>query len=237
MSPKHPPNIEPVFHRIWIDPDDFTRPSAPPADVHENIASWMGAYPDARHTTWTYAGLLRMAQAYNRPDAGVAMQACAFPAMIADIGRLLVLHIFGGVWVDLKVGLLERPPVFDDPNQTLIVTEHWPQENLPNPNGRLTNSVIASCARHPVIGHTLTRAARNVNARLDASIYHITGATNLEVEHAKFLFRNPSQTTHMIPHYLAWGKYFEVRGGSYNGERNHWSLREQRESPYLEMAR
>ena len=225
-------NIPPAIHRIWIDPNDFWHPSAPPADVRDNLASWMDAYPDWRHTTWTYAGLLRLAQAYNRPDAGKAMMACAFPAMIADLGRLLVLHIFGGVWVDLKVALLERPPVFDDPEQMLILTEHWPQPNLPIPNGRITNSVIGACGGDPVIKAALARACRNVNSRLDASIYHVTGATNLEVELAKAGFRTPHLNAHMIPHDLAWKTYFEVRGGSYNGERNHWSLREQRESPY-----
>jgi mannosyltransferase OCH1-like enzyme len=229
------PNIPRAIHRIWIDPNDPERPSAPPPDVHENIASWMGAYPDWRQTTWTYAGLLRIAQAYHRPDVGKAMTACAFPAMIADLGRLLLLHIFGGVWVDLKVGLLERPPVFEDPNQTLILTEHWPQPNLPIPNGRITNSVIAACGGHPIIKAALLRAAYNVNSRLDASIYHVTGATNLDVETAKYRFRNPSIQIQIIPHQLAWGTYFEIRGGSYNGERNHWSLREQREPIYRDM--
>jgi hypothetical protein len=30
------------------------------------------------------------------PDTGRAIQVCRFPAMQADIGRLLLLYIFGG---------------------------------------------------------------------------------------------------------------------------------------------
>jgi hypothetical protein len=53
-----------------------------------------------------------------------AIQVCRFPAMQADIGRLLLLYIFGGFCVDLKLFGL-RPFLGRLTEYDLVVTEHF----------------------------------------------------------------------------------------------------------------
>jgi hypothetical protein len=109
------------------------------------------------------------------------------------------------------------------------LTEHFVKDDLPIPNGRLSNSFIGASPGNTIIGEALKSTVRNVGRRMKGSIYHVTGATNLEVAlHSEVSPKNYL----MIPHLTAWDYLFSINAGSYNDDGMHWSLREQRENPY-----
>jgi len=225
--------IPKLIHHVWIDPSD--QPSTHqtiPADVLENLSSWRQKEVGYQQKTWLIDEIIALCQSKNLKGAIQAIRSCRFPSMQADIARLACLQIFGGFWVDLKLHLnhrfLDRLSGYD-----LVLTTHFPKEDLPNPSGHLSNSFIGATPNNPLIAKTLEQVVRNVNNRMPGSIYHVTGATNL---------MNALKTTKnqgscfVFPYQTTWGYLFSIRGGSYNKDGMHWSLREARESPYQDLG-
>jgi mannosyltransferase OCH1-like enzyme len=215
---------------MWIDPrNKFANLSTIPQDILDNLESWQNLEFGYRQKIWLLNEVLEICKAQNEDAVAEALHSCRFPSMQADISRLLLLRVFGGFWVDLKLRLNRR---FLDRlvNHVLVLTEHFEKDDLPVPNGRLSNSFIGARLNNQIIATALTSAVSNVNRRMPGSIYHVTGATNLELA-----LRNEQgpEVHFMIPHQTAWDYLFSIIAGSYNGHDMHWSQREQRESPYL----
>jgi mannosyltransferase OCH1-like enzyme len=223
--------IPKTIHHLWINSQNGTSNlSEIPPDVMDNLRSWQLLEVGYQQKVWSIEEILGFCELHKMPEIVQALSACRFPSMKADIARLLILKFFGGFWVDLKLRLNRR---FLDRlvSHHLILTEHFAKDDLPIPNGRLSNSFIGARPNNPVIGQALISSVNNVNRRMGGSIYHVTGATNLEVA----LQSQSDQDNHfMIPHQTAWDYLFSIRGGSYNGKNMHWSIREQQESPYLD---
>jgi mannosyltransferase OCH1-like enzyme len=218
-----------IIHHVWIDPrDQPDYKSTIPPEIQDNLLSWRTLEVGYRQTVWQLPDILDICKNQKKTRIVQALQSCRFPSMQADIARLMLLWIFGGFWVDLKLHLNRR---FLDrlADNDLILTEHFPKIDLPSPDGRLSSSFIGAVPGNLVIAKALASAVRNVNHRMRGSIYHVTGATNLEA--ALLNTKNPGKYL-MLSHQTAWDYLFTIRGGSYNGENMHWSLREQRESPY-----
>ncbi len=220
-----------IIHRIWVDPGGQLQAPDLPAEIRRNLQSWATHESGCTQKLWSLAELLRLCQIHDMPEVGRALEACRFPSMKADIGRFLVLKLFGGFWADLKLAL-KRPFLQQFSDHDLVTTEHYPKEDFPEPNGHLTIQFIGATQDHPVINETLRLIAANVNSRKPGSIYHVTGATNFNtaVSQAANLRHD-----HMIPHQAAWQDLFALEGvRSYTAPTMHWSEREQRESPYLD---
>jgi mannosyltransferase OCH1-like enzyme len=223
--------IPKIIHHLWIDPqNEESNLSMIPSDVMDNLRSWQLLEVGYQQKIWSIEEIFGVCKVHKMPEIAQALSACRFPSMKADIARLLILKLFGGFWVDLKLRLncrfLDRLVSYH-----LILTEHFTKDDLPIPNGRLSNSFIGARPNNPIIGKALTSSVNNVNHRMGGSIYHITGATSLEIA----LQSESGHDNHfMIPHQTAWDYLFSIRGGSYNEKNMHWSIREQRESPYLD---
>lgn len=173
--------IPKLIHHLWIDPlNQPTTHQTIPRDVKENLLSWQVVETAYHQKVWLLDEILTICITHNLPDVAQAIRSCCFPSMQADIARLLLLQIFGGFWVDLKLHLNHR---FLDrfADHDLVLTEHFPKEDLPDPNGRLSNSFIGAAQGNPVIKKALEYVTDNVNRRMGGSIYHVTGATNLEI--------------------------------------------------------
>jgi len=221
--------IPKVIHHVWIDPrNDVSSLSSIPEDVLENLQSWQSLEVGYQQKIWLIDEILGVCTARNLSDVARAIDACRFPSMQADISRLLLLYLFGGFWVDLKLRLNRR---FLDRliNYDLILTEHFIKDELPIPNGRLSNSFIGASPGNSILAKALKSTVQNVGQRMKESIYHVTGATNLEVALRSEL---DLENYFMIPHLTAWDYLFSINAGSYNGGDMHWSIREQNESPY-----
>lgn len=222
--------IPKLIHHLWIDPSN--EPSVLqtiPQDVLENLSSWRQLEVGYQQKIWLIDEIIALCQARGLVDVVAAIHSCRFPSMKADIARLVCLTIFGGFWVDLKLHLTHR---FLDrlTNYDLVLTTHFPKDDLPDPTGHLSNSFIGAVPNNLVISKALEQVVKNVNSRMADLVYHITGATNL----MNAIKSVDSSNNHFIfPHQATWGYLFAIRGGSYNGAGMHWSLREKRESPYV----
>jgi len=223
--------IPKMIHHLWINSrKETSNLSEIPSDVMDNLRSWQLLEAGYQQKIWSIEEIFCVCKAQEMPEIALALSACRFPSMKADIARLLILKLFGGFWVDLKLRLNRR---FLDRlvSYHLVLTEHFTKDDLPIPNGRLSNSFIGARPSNRVIGKALISSVDNVNRRMGGSIYHITGATNLEIA----LQSESGEDDHfMIPHQTAWDYLFSIQGGSYNGKNMHWSIREQQESPYLD---
>jgi mannosyltransferase OCH1-like enzyme len=221
--------IPKLIHHVWIDlAHQPSTIQTIPEDVRENLLSWSKTEINYRQKVWLIDEILEICQTESLPAVGEAIRSCRFPSMQADIARLLFLQIFGGFWVDLKLHLnhrfLDRIADYD-----LVLTEHFPKEDLPDPSGHISNSFIGAAPGNPVIAKALKTAVENVTHRMPGSVYHVTGATNL----MNAIKEIPERGAYfLLRHQTAWGYLFTNRGGSYNRGNMHWSLREQHESHY-----
>jgi hypothetical protein len=160
------------------------------------------------------------------------IQSLRFPAAQADVARLLLLRTFGGFWVDLKLEPRCRflTPLLDF---DVVLTEHFPQSNRPEPNGLLINGFIGSDRQTQFIDRVLKRVLLNVEQRVQTSIFDVTGATNLlkvKEEMANLPGGIGSHT--VLPHTETWGKLLSLGSAPYNHQGMHWSERELHEPIY-----
>lgn len=219
-----------LIHQLWIDPRKGQDGawSTLPDDVAGNSMAWQELHREFDYRLWRLDEVMRLARMNDRSDVCAAIAACRFPAMQADIARLFLLEMDGGFWVDLKLHPLT--PFLDRlVADNLVTVEHFPKDNLPEPNGFLINSFIGARPYHPCISTALNAAVRNVRSRMTGSIFYVTGAPVLMAAIAT----SPNQDGYrMLDHEEAWGRLFEIRGGSYNDNGMHWSLRQEQESAY-----
>lgn len=224
--------IPKLIHHVWIDlAHQPSTIQSIPEEERENLLSWAKTEINYRQKIWSVEEIIDFCQTKNLPAVSRAIRSCRFPSMQADIARLVCLQFFGGFWVDLKLHLnhrfLDRLADYD-----LILTEHFPKEDLPDPSGHISNSFIGAAPGNPVIAKALKTAVENVNNRMPSSVYHVTGATNL----MNAIKEIPEQGAYfLLPHQTAWNYLFTIHGGSYNRADMHWSLREQRECPYKDI--
>lgn len=137
-------SIPEVIHQIWNDHDI-------PHDVYrrEWIDSWKLHHPDWDYILWTGDTLLDLARA-EFPQYEHLVCADVPPIVRADIGRLLILRHFGGLYVDLDYICLRRLAELLE-GRTLVVPAV--RENC------VTNALIASIPDHPVVKACLEEAA------------------------------------------------------------------------------
>jgi mannosyltransferase OCH1-like enzyme len=123
-----------TVHHIWIGPD-------PLPDGHRPwIASWKRHHPDWEHRLWTEENLPA------DPIRPEVLERLRPPVERADILRLEILYRHGGVYVDTDLECL-RP--IDDVlgNDDFVAVCLKP--------GRVTNTLIASAAGHPLLERAL----------------------------------------------------------------------------------
>jgi mannosyltransferase OCH1-like enzyme len=210
--------IPKIIHHVWIDPrDQAANESTIPSEIQDNLLSWRMLEVGYRQKVWLLVDILNLCEDQKKPQVVQAILACRRPSMQADIARLLLLYIFGGFWVDLKLHLNYR---FLDRfiDNDLILCENFPKDDLLVPNGRLSGNFIGAVPGNVVIIEALASAVSNVNNQMREPMYHETGANNLEV--ALHSTKNAGEYF-MLPHQTAWGYLFTIRGGFDNAEKMH----------------
>lgn len=203
-----------------------------PEDILLNLRAWQASEIGYTETFWLLPEIYKLCERVNRADVAAAIRLCRYPSIQADIGRLLILLIYGGLWVDLKLHPL-RPFFQELIAYDLVTAEHFIKEDLPDPTGTLCNSFMAARPNHPTIALALAMVTCNVLRRSEDNIYAVTGAPNLMMA--------LNQTVSLLGNYRAlghkeiWGSCFKLHGGSYNDGDMHWSTRWLRgEKPFLD---
>jgi mannosyltransferase OCH1-like enzyme len=232
-----------IIHQLWINPkpEDCNaglqlRGIAP--EIEKRCLKWRSLYPAYLYRLWSLEEVLAIADddqvIGNRVRA--VIQALRFPAAQADVARLMLLSTFGGFWVDLKLDPYCRflTPLLDF---DLVLTEHFPQFHRPKPNGFLASSFIGSDRCTQFMDRVLKRVLSNVEQRVQASIFNVTGPTNLLKVKEEMANLPGGIGRHVVlPHTEAWAKLFSLGAAPYNENGMHWSVRERHEPIYADSA-
>jgi hypothetical protein len=123
-----------TIHHIWIGPDPL------PEDHRPWIESWRHHHPTWEHRLWTEE---------NLPDDPIRpeiLERLRAPVERADILRLEILYRFGGVYVDGDLECLRPLDAVLD-GEDFVGVCHKP--------GRITNTMIAAVAKHPLLKQAL----------------------------------------------------------------------------------
>jgi mannosyltransferase OCH1-like enzyme len=220
-----------IIHQIFI-PDGLNNVNLDDETI-AIMKSWKLFHPCYDYKLWSLQSIRTLAKDFD-PRVLLAIDACAFPAMKADIARLMILFLQGGVYIDLKLECI-RSFIDEFSNHKLILLEHFPMgEAVFERNKWLINSLIMAEASHEFIRRALYDCVCNVEARLESGKWHglwyTTGPMVLMRLQKEFLPLEYGQFENGVGVILqkAYGELFKTSGGSYNKEGRHWWEREHR---------
>ena len=195
---------------------------------------WRSLYPNYLYRLWSIEEVLAVADddRVMGARARTAIQSLRFPAAQADLARLLLLRVFGGFWVDLRL-VPSSPFLTPLLDFDLVLTEHFPQKHRPEPNGFLSNSFIGADRYTQFIDRVLEKVLRNVEQRIQSSIFDITGPMNLMKVKGEMANLPEAIGRYTVLAYTeAWAKCFRFGEAPYNDNGMHWSARERNEPIY-----
>lgn len=147
------------LHQYWHDAE-------PPDEVAQIVAAWQGM-PGLRHRLWSRATAAALLSARCPPPVAAAFDACAVPAMQADLFRLALLSLRGGAWIDADIAPRGADiPLVDFEGRGLLMRR----------GRRIANDVIfVARPGDPLMQAALAVAVDNVTARRPGSIWSLTG--------------------------------------------------------------
>lgn len=221
--------IPALIHQMFINPFDGSLDGLND-DVRRQCHLWMEHHPGYRYRMWGLQEFLRLCLRESRADVADTVLACRFPAMQADIARLLILKTFGGFWADLK--MIPLQPFLESLREhELVLAEHFIKEGW-HP-GLPCSAFLGAQSGHDFFDAALDLAMRRVAERTPQT-FRVAGPAALEECLSDPRYRH----LHILPQSETWGKLFDVGSGSYNHGQDslHWSRRELRESPYVDSA-
>lgn len=100
----------------------------------------------------------RFSDAYDRLKVGAAK---------ADLWRVLVLYVHGGIYLDIDANLAMKPSKFLGPDQDELVVF--------DKSGKLTNYFLASSKGNPKFLRVAEQIVANIEAREIDNVFHMTG--------------------------------------------------------------
>ncbi|WP_424814428.1 tetratricopeptide repeat protein [Roseococcus sp. YIM B11640] len=166
------------IHQFWDAP-------RPPADVERLMASWTALNPGWLWRRYDREGALAWLRARGLDDTARAFRFARHQAaQQADIFRLAVLHVEGGVYADADDRCVA--PL----DQALGGAELVLRQE---PTGLIGNNFIAAMSGHPVIARALERVTEAVLRGDSESIYVKTGPGAMTRSFAQFLMEDEAR--------------------------------------------
>jgi len=213
-----------------------------PDEVESDASKWKQFHPDFSYKLWTLDEILDLALQckfgkFSGEEIANLIKICRFPAMKADLARLLILHTSGGVWVDLKL-VPKRTFLSELLSHELVLVEHQKTEEYPDPAkfGLLNNWFFACVPHSEFVAEAASLALQNVTDRVPG-VWNATGPrVFMRVRERKYpkAFENASPEIRIVRA----DEYMDVLvgygWGSYNRDGMHWSERSKREPTYDE---
>jgi hypothetical protein len=225
--------IPKLIHQIFIPygPDTIYLND----EIIANTKSWTDFHPGCEYKRWNLREIRALAREFD-PRVLSAIDVCAFPAMKADMARLMIIFLQGGVYVDLKLrGLAPFIDGFRDCK--LVLVEHF-RMNAPYRRDKyLSNSFIMAEKQREFIRRGLGDCVSNVEARIGTGVRNTTGGMVLMRLQDEFLpgeYGRFENGVGVIRESDAYGKLFAARGEGYNKAGRHWHEREKVESIYTD---
>jgi len=225
--------IPKLIHQIFVP--DGPDSSDLNAEIIANAKSWTSFHPDYEYKRWNLQEIRTLAQEFD-PRILSAIDVCAFPAMKADIARLMIIYLHGGVYVDLKLRCL-APLIDGFRDCKLVLVEHFKMDVPYRRDKYLSNGFIIAERRHEFIRRALGDCVRNVEARIGTGVWNTTGAMVLMRLQDEFLpgeYGRLENGVGVMRESDAYGKLFAARGEGYNKPGRHWHEREKVESIYTD---
>jgi len=232
-----------IIHQMWIPPNTSMKDMPPRFAL--NCEQWPSKHAGFSHRLWSIEDACKLSENIRLPDFSSTelvdlINVCRFPAMQADLCRLLILYECGGFWIDLKM-IPKRPFLSELVQNKLVLIEHHPTAAYPDPSVRklLNNSFFGSAPQSVFIKKVAALAFENVRDRKQG-VWDVTGPRNfMTVRERLFpdLFDRASQDGIRL---LRAHELYEVLigfgWGSYNENGLHWFQRMKSESVYLDGA-
>ena len=226
-----------IIHQLWIAPNEDMQDL--PRDVKSDADRWRSMHPEFEYKFWSARDALESVGDVNfgleRREILDSVNVCRFPAMQADLIRCLLLHTFGGFWVDLK--LTPKSSFLGSMvDNELVLVEHHVTKDFPVPaNSELLNNSFFGCQKNSdFIRSVAILAFGNVRKRMHG-VWEVTGPRTFisvaqrqypgffEVRHPGLLVVRASE---FYDNLVRWG------WGSYNANGRHWSERMKLEPIY-----
>jgi len=199
-----------VIHQLWRD-------TAIPERYHHLVESWKRHHPEWDYCLWTDA-TMRALVAERYPDFLPTYDGYDLPICRADAARYLILHAFGGLYVDLDMHCLKPIDALIEDVELAIAVE--PAAHLDNPEVKARGlaklvcpSFIASAEAHPFFALVarLMQVARRFPGPLDRTgPFLLTRAYN-QYAARPALTLLPADTVYPLSSLECWsGKAFDI---------------------------
>jgi len=223
--------IPKIIHQLWISPDHC---QDIPDDIKENLRSWEETHPEYIRMMWSLPALSPLLEDFYGLNLLESIEVCRFPSMQSDIIRLALLYEYGGFWVDLKSYAM-RPFINDlILHDTIVLVEHWPAKKQSKYHPRLLNGFLGAPRKNKYIWMWLNNAQENIKKRKKRGVAGLTGAGVMMRLMATLRDFHVGCDYHLIRQSDIWNVLIRQSGGSYNDSNQHWSLRQKRESPFID---
>lgn len=139
----------------------------PPDEISQLMTSWRTWVPHEAYRCFNDQSAWDFLKDHSSAHVLRAFESSAHPTLRADLLRLSVLAVHGGVWGDADDRCCESLEPLIQSGEKLVL--------LQEPYGTLGNNFIASVPNHPFINYALERVARNILDREGRSIWFISG--------------------------------------------------------------
>ena len=199
-----------VIHQLWRD-------NAIPARYQHLVESWKRHHPGWDYRLWTDAAM-RGLVVERYPTSSAIYAAYDVAICRADAARYLILHAFGGLYVDLDMHCLKPIDALIEGKELAIAVE--PDDHLGSPKVKARGldkivcpSFMASAEAHPFFADVvrLMESARRLPDVLDR-----TGPFMLTRAYDQFVGRSsvallPAATVYPLTNFDCWaGKAFDI---------------------------
>lgn len=222
-----------LIHFIWFTGPYARNDDMLPNEVAVQLNCWAETHPHLTIKCWSWSDCTQLLSDPEGQRIMNCVKACRFPAMQADILRLAILYRQGGIWSDIK----NQPRCsFINPSlcsNDLVLAEHFPLEQRPDPMGKLCNSFFICTRGHNFIRLVLNNAITNVEERRLGGVFGLTGGSLFDYWAGKTSIKNADGTV-ILDHITLWSRFIKRVAMSYNKGEMHWSRRQKNESVYVD---
>lgn len=154
-----------ILHRIWLD-------DPMPAEFARYGVGWRRLHPEWRHIDWTRTNELPRLINQDLFDRAPQIVPKDWKRFRADLLRLELLWIYGGVYIDTDVEPL-RP--IDEPLDGVECFAAWSPNRGPRGERLLTQAVMGATPEHPFIGECIRRAPEAVERYQGRPLAQVVG--------------------------------------------------------------
>lgn len=158
-----------IIHQFWHDP-------TPPADIDARMNSWGEGHPDWEYVRWNDKSATELILRNFGRDEAVRFLAAELPAMRADIARVAIGVVYGGLFVEANWACGGRLDDFIGRNGTLRYTTSRKSLEPDLMDIKLSNGFFAVAPRSVLFEKTWDRIMYNlVKEKYSLQVSKISG--------------------------------------------------------------